>query len=256
MIANWNWKDRARAATIHLGISLAVALMAAGLVFGQWYPYPYRAISGGSSLFLILVTVDVIMGPLITLMIFNRAKPMRELRRDLAVVAVLQLAALAYGVWVVWIARPVHVVFEVDRLRVVHAADVPVDLLDRTPPGIDPLPLSGPTLLAVRPFRSEDEKREATLVALQGISLSARPDLWQAYEAARPRVREAAHPVALLKQRFPERSAEIDAVLASHGARPAPGWLYLPMVGRTHAWTAFLDPATAEPVAYLPLDSF
>lgn len=255
MINSWNWKDRARAATIHLGISLAVALMAAALVFGQWYPYPYRSLSGGSSLFLILVTVDVIMGPLITLMIFNRAKPLRELRRDLAVVVMLQVAALAYGVWTVWLARPVHVVFELDRLRVVHAADVPVDLLDRTPPGIDPLPLSGPTLLAVRPFRSEAEQREATLVALQGISLSARPDLWESYEAARPRVREAAQPVGQLKQRFPERAAEIDAVLAVQG-RPAQGWLYLPMVGRANAWTAFIDPATAEPVAYLRLDSF
>ena len=119
-----NWKERLGAAGIHLGISLAIAALAALLVFGLWYPYPYREISGGRELFLLVVSVDVILGPLITLAVFNRAKPWMELRRDLAVVALIQLAALGYGLWTVSVARPVHLVFEIDRFRVVHAIDV------------------------------------------------------------------------------------------------------------------------------------
>ena len=107
----------------------------------------------------------------------------------------------------------------------------------------------------MRPFRSESERADATLEALQGVSLAARPDLWESYESARVRVLEAARPVEQLKQRFPQHAAEVDAVLASHG-RSAQGMLYLPLVGRTHAWTAFIDPTTAEPVAFMPLDSF
>jgi hypothetical protein len=49
--------------------------VAAALVFGVWYPYPYREISGGRELFLIVVTVDVIWGHCITLAVFNRTKP-------------------------------------------------------------------------------------------------------------------------------------------------------------------------------------
>ena len=90
------WQDRLKASSIHLGISLAIALLAALLVFGLWYPYPYREISGGRELFLILVAVDVILGPLMTLTIFNRSKPWPELRRDLAIVVLIQLAALVY----------------------------------------------------------------------------------------------------------------------------------------------------------------
>lgn len=67
-------------------------------------PYPYREISGGRELFLLLVAVDVVMGPLITLMIFNTGKPRRELQLDLIVVGVLQLAALAYGLSTVYAA--------------------------------------------------------------------------------------------------------------------------------------------------------
>jgi hypothetical protein len=69
------WKDRLRASAIHFCISVAIALLAALLVFFVWYPNPYREISGGRELFLILVSVDVVLGPLITLAIFDRAKP-------------------------------------------------------------------------------------------------------------------------------------------------------------------------------------
>ena len=87
-------KDRLGASGIHLGISLCVAVFAAALVFGLWYPYPYGEISGGRELFFLVVAVDVIMGPLITLAIFNRAKPRRELLIDFTVVGLLQLASV------------------------------------------------------------------------------------------------------------------------------------------------------------------
>ena len=250
-----NVKERLRASGIHLCLSLLVALLAAVLVFAVWYPYPYRQISGGRELFLLVVTVDVLMGPLITLMVFNRNKPRSELRRDLATVGVLQVAALAYGLWTVALARPVHLVFEIDRFRVVHAVDVPDELLDRTPPQIVALPWSGPTMLAVRPFRDAGESSDATLAALQGLQIGARPDLWQPYSQARPAVRQIAKPVTQLKTRFKKWSGEIDRVLSSAGRR-ADATAYVPVVGRNSFWTAFVDPATADVVGFIPLDPF
>ena len=77
-----NWKGRLRASGIHLGISLCIATLAAVVVFGLWYPYPYREISGGRSLFMLVVCVDVVMGPLITLLIFSTKKTRRHLAAD------------------------------------------------------------------------------------------------------------------------------------------------------------------------------
>lgn len=249
------WGDRLKASGIHLGLSLVVAALAALLVFGIWYPYPYSEISGGRELFLLVITVDVILGPLITLAVFNRKKPKTELRRDLAVVVLLQLAALGYGLWTVYVARPVHLVFEIDRFRVVHAIDVPAELLDKTPAGINAMPITGPTLLSVRPFKNSTESMDATMAALQGISLSSRPDLWQTYAAGKPEVLKIAKPTALLKTRFANQSSDIDAVLTKAN-RTVQNTVYVPMAGRKSFWTVFLDPATAEVVAYLPLDSF
>jgi hypothetical protein len=249
------WRDRLQASAIHLALSLSIAMLAAMLVFGIWYPYPYREISGGRELFLLVVAVDVILGPLMTLAVFNRAKPWSELRRDLAVVAALQLAALGYGLWTVYVARPVHMVFEYDRFRVVHAIDVVPELLAQTPPSITALPLTGPTLLALRPFKDDQEKMDATLAALQGLTLSSRPDLWQPYAQSVPEVLQVAKPVSELKVRFASEAAEIDRVLAQAGRTPQ-NTVYVPLAGRKSFWTAFLDVSTAQVVATMPLDSF
>ena len=245
------WRDRLRASAIHLGISLCVAALAALLVFGIWYPYPYREISGGRELFLIVVAVDVILGPLITLAVFNRKKPWMELRLDLALVGLIQLSALAYGLWTVAVARPVHLVFEIDRFRVVHAIDVDPEVLKKVPNGVEVMPWTGPTLLSVRGFKDSNESAEATMAALQGVNIGARPDFWQSYAAGTSDVLKVAKPVTALKTRFPAQAAEIDALLQKFSKSPQ-SLLYVPMAGRKDFWTVFVDPITAEVVATMP----
>lgn len=250
-----HWRDRIVAGIVHLGLSLCVALLSALLVFGVWFPYPYRDISGGRELFVLLVAVDVVLGPLITLAVFNRSKSRITLRLDLAIVGSLQVAALVYGLWTVALARPVHMVFEIDRFRVVHAVDVPLDLLARTPTSVTALPLTGPTMLGVRAFENERERMDATVAALQGIQLAFRPDLWQTYQQSVPAVLAVAKPAFLLKVRFPEKAANIDRLLVQFG-RNDQNTSYLPMIGRKAYWTVFLDAQTAQVVATMPLDSF
>lgn len=245
-----------RAALIHLGLSLLLALAVGLLVFAIWYPLPYREISGGRDLFLLVIAVDVVLGPLLTLAVFNIRKPRAELRRDLAVVALLQLAGLAYGLWTVQLARPVHLVFEIDRFRVVHRIDVPAELEAKTPPGIEVAPLAGPTVLSTRDFRDPNERMELTMAALQGVNLGARPDMWEPYAAGRGRILAAAKPVSELKGRFPHQAADIDRAVRQLG-REAAGVMYLPMMARkAEAWTVLLDARTAEILGYLPLDPF
>jgi hypothetical protein len=78
---------------------------------------------GGMGLLKILVGVDVTIGPLLTLIIFDTRK--KSLRFDLSVIAFLQIVALAYGVYIMFEARPVYTAFVKDRFEV-----VPADQLD------------------------------------------------------------------------------------------------------------------------------
>lgn len=252
------WIGRLKASGIHLGISLFLAALAALLVFVVWYPYPYREISGGRELFMLVVGVDVIIGPLLTLAVFNTAKPRRELRRDLAMIGAVQLIALAYGLWTVAIARPVHLVFEIDRFRVVHAVDVPPELLSRAPQGLRQLPLTGPTLLSVRGFKDSNESFEATMAAVQGADIGARPDFWQPYEKARTQILAKTRPLAELKSRFPGRVGDIEQALLSSPlpARRVESVGYIPLVGRHNFWSVLIDSNTLEVIAFVPIDSF
>jgi hypothetical protein len=250
-------KSRFLAAGIHLGVSLAVAVLAAALVFEVWYPYPYREVSGGRELFLLLVAVDVVMGPLLTLAIFDRRKSNKILRRDLTVIGLLQIMALAYGLWTMLLARPVHLVFELNRFQVVHAVEVSPESLPKAPPEFQRLPLAGPTLLSVREFKDPKENFDATWAAVQGSSLSAQPALWQSYKTAQAQVIRASRPVAELKTRFPARVAEIDAALKSPlASHPAEAIGYVPMIGRQTFWTVLIDSKNAEVIAFVPIDSF
>ena len=133
---HFNLASRLKAAGIHLGISALIAGMAAALVFGLWYPWPYRSASGGQALFLLIMSVDLVLGPALTFVVFNRSKTKSHLVRDLAVIATLQLAGLAYGLYTVYLARPVAVVFEVDRFRVVSAVEVRHEELPQALPAL------------------------------------------------------------------------------------------------------------------------
>jgi hypothetical protein len=249
-----NWKRRLRASGIHLSISLCVASLAAILVFGLWYPYPYREISGGRALFFLVAGVDVVMGPLITLIIFNSAKPRQEMAMDFTVVGLLQIAALSYGLWTVFVARPVHLVFEYSRMSVVHAIEVDPVFLDKAPASLQKLPVTGPTAITLRPFRDAAEEFDATMAAIGGVPLAARTDLWRPYADGTVRILEAAKPAADLISRFPNHSALIGSAIERTGKSIAQ-LRTLPLVGRDHVWTVLLDSNTAEPLEFLPLDS-
>ena len=236
-------------------ISVVVVFLAALLVFGLWYPYPYRELSGGRELFVLVIACDAVLGPLMTLIVFNPAKSRREKFLDFGVIGLLQLGALLYGLSTVAQARPVHTVFEYDRFRVVHAGEVPPELLKLAPAALRSLPWTGPTYVSLRPMAA-GEQLEMTMTALAGISLSARPELWQPYEAGRFAIVRASHPMSDLTERFAPRRAEIEKAMADTGV-PAQWLAYLPLLGREDkAWTAILDRRNAQVVAYLPIDSF
>ena len=127
---------RFRFALFHLLSSICVAAFVGVLVFLLWYPPPFLVISGGGSLFILIMAVDVGLGPTLTAVAASTGKPIGELRRDLALIVVVQVAGLMYGLHTLALARPVLVSFEIDRFRVVTAADIDPESLQDAPKGM------------------------------------------------------------------------------------------------------------------------
>lgn len=243
---------RLLAAASHLGISALIAAAVALVTLGLWYPGAFAEMAGGRRLFLLILGVDVVMGPLLTLIVFDIRKPRRELVRDLAVIGVLQLAALGYGLHTLYIARPVALALEPGRFRVVTANDVPLDQLPQARPEYRSLPLTGPWILGTRPSRPE-ERLASLEQALKGVDIGQRPERWQPYAESRSQVLADAKPVQLLLQRYPDRRQDLLDRLSAKGLDPARA-LFLPIVARGD-WVALLD-EQGEIVAYAPFDGF
>ncbi len=249
------FRHRLRWACGHFFVSALILITIGALIFFVWYPSPFRALSGGLGLFLLVACVDMVLGPVCTFAVASTKKRIQELRLDVALIAFVQLAALSYGLWTVYQARPVYLAFEVDRLRVVHAVDVDPGLLEKSAPEFQTLPRLGPQLVAVRPFQSAAEKMEVTVAALQGVDIGARPDLWTSYESQEQRIRSAASPVESLLAKHPSARTAVEKALTSAGL-PVAEARYLPVAGRQLFWIAVLSPKDARPLLYLPLDPY
>src|SRR4029434_8112727 len=127
---------RWKAFGLHLAISALIAGIVITLVVVLWYPSPYFLAMGGEVLLRLLIGVDVVIGPLITLIIFDPRKP--RLKYDLATIAALQVAALAYGSYVMFDARRVYTVFLGGHFTTVAANSIDDASLRRAKPEFNP----------------------------------------------------------------------------------------------------------------------
>ncbi len=253
MLKHLSLRQRARAAAWHLLISAGVAALAAALVFAVWFPGTYRLFSGGRDLLFLLSGVDVVLGPLLTFVVFDLKKGWPHLRRDLAVIGTLQVAALAYGLHTVYLARPVATVFEVDRFRVITAGDVYLPELDKALPEYRRLPMTGPWLLGTRAANKGEEEADALFKGVAGVDIGQRPIFWRPYAESMKLAVAKSRPLDVLLKRYPLReqafrASLLDMKVSTETAR------FLPLVARGD-WVIVLD-ADGAVMGHLQADGF
>lgn len=241
MIFNPRFSTAAKAACVHLICSLVVAVFAAAIVFGLWYPYPYRELSGGRELFLLVIAVDIVCGPMLTLVLFNPNKHRKELLRDLGLVALIQLSALVYGVWTTWHARPLFLALDKDRFKVVMAADIEQEALEKLPLELRPLYWGGIRMVALRQPVNVEEKNKILFATLKGgKDYAERPEFYIPYEGdAAINSLKRAKQIAPFLQKYPDQKHAADTIAKDRNVQLEELKL-LPVMGRQD-WVALLD---------------
>lgn len=243
---------------LHLILSLVIASGIALLVTVFWFPSPFHQIGGGMRLFWVMLGVDMVCGPLLTWILIRPGKTWRALGVDLALIAFLQWGALGYGVYALAQSRPLAVVHEVDRFRVISYSDVPEEKLKdpSVPAWFTPWSLDAPRMLGLSRLSGLDAKMASVEAAFQGVDAAQQPARWQDYSLNKADILRRARPVEQLRTRYPMEVKRIDAVVRASGMDPHAA-VWLPLVGRRSAdWVAFVDPNTALILGYLPLDGF
>jgi hypothetical protein len=248
------WRDKLLAFGIHFIVTALLAAAAAALIFLVWFPAPFGAMVGGAKLFLLVVGCDLALGPLMSLVIYNRAKSRRELVTDYTIVGLVQLAALSYGVWVMAASRPVYVAFSKDRYEVVMAQSISdADLAEARDPRYARRPLFGPEFVAIHV--PDAEQQEVLLQEVSGHETHARPRYYVPYSAGLAEIRKRGGVIADLEKRHPEGKAALENAAAESGV-PAQRLRWLPVAARLGFWTALVDLETGKPVAYAQVDPY
>lgn len=236
---------RFRAAGIHLVLSIIVVAAILALMFFVWYPKGLFKLLGGSGLVFIIAGVDVCLGPLLTLVVFNTAK--KSLKFDLAVIGILQLLALIYGANVMFKSRPVFNVLEEDVFKVTLASNFKdnKELLKAKNPDWRTLSWTGPLLVAAVAPTDPKEKSDLVLAAGSGLDWNVFPKLFVSYDSQRNTALKNAKPLAELRKISTDNVPIIDAFL-KHKQQPEKDFVYLPISYQFTTMTAVLDAKNAD----------
>jgi hypothetical protein len=115
---------RLKAFGLHLLASTVALSSILGALYLGWYHWPGWRLTDVVHVVLVMVGVDVVVGPLLTFLIARSTKPRRELTRDIAMIVTVQLVALVYGTVSLWNGRPLYYAFSENVLQLVQAYDI------------------------------------------------------------------------------------------------------------------------------------
>jgi hypothetical protein len=101
--------NRYQAFAIHIAISLVLFFILLTFITQSWYPGILFDTGNGWKAIALIVGIDLILGPLLTFIVFNPNKS--SLKFDLWVIALVQAAALAYGTWTIHSSRPLAIAY-------------------------------------------------------------------------------------------------------------------------------------------------
>ena len=233
-----------KAAAYHFLISIAVVSAIITLMLILWYPNAYFKLMGGKTLIYLIAGVDVFMGPLLTMVVFKAGK--KSLKFDLACIAILQMAAMSYGLYVMFEARPIFTVFYQDAFYVASVVDiVPSELTKGKTEALRTASLTGPRLAAIGKPKDYKNKEDNLLIYAQDKMACRYPKVYEAYAKYQADAAKAGKPLATLAEMSTENKTSVDAFLQKKN-RPADDFLFLPIYSAVSQMAAIVDAKTGE----------
>ncbi len=172
--------NRYKASATHLAISATVVAIFVAVVFFIWYPAPYFFIEGTLSVIIILTSVDVVLGPLLTLIVFKPGKP--SLKFDLSVIVLIQISALLYGANTIYSERPYFVVFAINQFSLIPANQTRNMDLSKINPQINYQNLGPSYIYAERPSDPQVRFQILQDASSGGPDMDRHPELYRDFK--------------------------------------------------------------------------
>ena len=157
----------------HLLISAFIASLALLVVFKLWYPTPLAEAVGVTKIFLMMLVIDVVVGPILGFIVYKEGK--KTLKMDLMIIILIQVAALIYGLYSIEKGRPAYIVYNIDRFEIVRKNEI----VSKDDSLLGTIGLS-PNYVAVK-YPEDNQLRDKVMFdeVFGGIALSQRPEYYQ-----------------------------------------------------------------------------
>ena len=206
----------------HLSISLLIALFVIGLIFFVWYPSPLAQAVGVIYIFLMLLAIDVVIGPILGILVYKQGK--KTLKMDLIVIILLQLSALGYGIYSIEQGRPAWLVYNVDRFELVRNNEIVDQNINQAQPQFQQSSWLKPQFVATE-FANNAQQRSDDMFAevLGGISIAQRPERYIELNKAKKQMQQRKQKLELL-QKY-NNKIDVEKILAKYPKATA----FLPM---------------------------
>lgn len=149
--------SRWQAAGLHFIISIVVIGAAILACLLSWYPLGLYKISGLNKILALILSIDLTIGPLLTLFLYRKKKP--NLKFDLSAIATIQALFLSYGLHTAWSGRPIFLVGTPEVFTLVFANEIDAEDIKKASQKKWPrLSFGGPMLVGVKPPSDRREK--------------------------------------------------------------------------------------------------
>lgn len=183
----------------HLFISLIIALFITSIVFFIWYTSPLAKAVGVTHIFLIMLAIDVIVGPVLGFIVYKEGK--KTLKFDLSIIILIQISALFYGVYSIGQGRPAWLVYNVDRFELVRNNDIIDQNIQQAKPEYQHPSWFKPQYVATA-FAQDIKTRNDDMFAdvLGGISLAQKPERYVALSEVKQQIQQRAQSLNELNQ--------------------------------------------------------
>lgn len=238
--------SRFQAAVLHLIGSLILAGSSIFLVFFVWYPGLMAYASNVTTIFLILLSVDITLGPLLTFVVFNPQK--KELKRDLLIIVLIQIFALIYGLHTLFINRPVYLAYNSGRFDTVYAIDIKAENLTKAGnQKFKSLPIWGPVIIASPLPSNPEESAKIALAAIsgKGDDVQYLPQYYVEYETQKASVIPQLKSLDALRSFNTENEHELNQLIEKY-KKEKKSVGYVPLVGKGKFIVFIIDKANGD----------
>lgn len=197
----------------HLFISLFIVCLVVAVVLCLWYPAPLYKAAGVTQIFLMLLVIDIVLGPLLVLLVYKKEK--KTLKFDIGVIIIIQILALTYGIFNIEKGRPVWLVYSIDRFELIRKNELIQENLKEAQLQFQKTSWLKPQFVAVE-FSKDKKQRENDMFAevFSGISIAQKPERYVDFSYARPQIQQRALPFKELESY--NSKAEVQKTLAKY----------------------------------------